>query len=178
MKRHYLMSETLSLALLDPVFGSTDEKLKEKYTQQDNCRFYNNERLQPAEVNQIFQQSHCGLILSSQEGACRASSEYLLAGLPVVSTESVGGRDVWYDDYNSIIVEPCSLQVKEAVSYFKAHPRDPFVIREEYLKKAMIFRQRFITDVIEPILGDYLGSIDCEEFLEKYPFQWWPQKLG
>lgn len=35
-----------------------------------------------------------GAILSTEEGACRASLEYLYAGLPVLSTYGVGGREV------------------------------------------------------------------------------------
>ncbi|MEJ2628801.1 MAG: glycosyltransferase, partial [bacterium] len=137
------MSEIESLALLDPVNGTTDQKYKQKYCSRINCKYYNQNRLPPQEVVKLLQLSHCGLILSEHEGACRASCEYLSAGLPVVSTPSVGGRDVWFDDYNSMIVKPDPKEIKEAVEYFKNHPRNPNVIRRNFLKKAQIFQNRF-----------------------------------
>jgi glycosyltransferase involved in cell wall biosynthesis len=174
LKRHYLMSEIESLALLDPIYASNNTRLKKRYTQKENCKYYNCIRLPPEKVNRILQSSHCGLILSAHEGVCRASCEYLLAGLPVVSTPSVGGRDIWYDDYNSIVVEPAAEKVMEAVQHFKTHPRNPFIIRENFLKKAAMFRSRFITDVLQPILQPYCENVNGEKFLQEHPFQWWP----
>ena len=51
--------------------------------------------LNTEEVRRILVQSRCGLALSAQEGAMYASGEYLLAGLPVVTTRSRGGRDAF-----------------------------------------------------------------------------------
>ena len=53
-----------------------------------------------------------GGVFSEEEGACWASSEYLLCGLPVVSTHSRGGRDVWYSGHNSLIVEPTQARAR------------------------------------------------------------------
>jgi glycosyltransferase involved in cell wall biosynthesis len=60
-----------------------------------------------------------GGIFSEKEGACYSSSEYLLCGLPVVSTRSEGGRDEWYNKWNSIICDPIESAVSEAVSRAK-----------------------------------------------------------
>ena len=43
--------------------------------------------------------------MSSQEGAMYSSVEYLLCGLPIVSTKSTGGHDVFFTDTNCIIAE-------------------------------------------------------------------------
>ena len=51
------------------------------------------------EVNNFLNQCKVGIILSEVEGANYASIQYLLAGLPVVSTKSKGGRDVFFDPY-------------------------------------------------------------------------------
>lgn len=51
-------------------------------------------RLPREEVNAALNRAAVGLCLSSVEGSNYASMEYMLAGLPVVSTPSVGGRDV------------------------------------------------------------------------------------
>lgn len=62
-------------------------------------------RLNKPDINNYYNKSLMGGIFSTTEGACFASSQYLLSGLPVLSTKSVGGRDIWYNDKNSIICE-------------------------------------------------------------------------
>ena len=57
------------------------------------------------QINTFYNQSCVGGIFSECEGACLASSQYLLAGLPVISIKSRGGRDIWYNEYNSIICD-------------------------------------------------------------------------
>lgn len=50
------------------------------------------ERISASEVAQIINRARVGLCLSPFEGACYAASEYLLCGVPIVSTLSRGGR--------------------------------------------------------------------------------------
>ena len=57
------------------------------------------------QINTFYNQSRVGGIFSECEGACLASSQYLLAGLPVISIKSKGGRDIWYNEYNSVICD-------------------------------------------------------------------------
>lgn len=56
----------------------------------------NNKYLDPSKVAGYLNQSRVGLCLSAREGTMYASAEYLLCGLPVVSTRSIGGRDVFF----------------------------------------------------------------------------------
>lgn len=58
-----------------------------------------------------------GLCLSVTEGANFASSEYLLCGLPVISVRGRGGRDIWYNKNNSIIIDDDASQLKQAIDY-------------------------------------------------------------
>ena len=116
--------------------------------------YLNPKPLSPDEVCEKINQSHCGLILSEEEGACFASSEYLLCGIPVVSTHSKGGRDIWYDDNNSIVCDPDPKQIADAVAYFKAHPRDPEVIRANHIEEARKHRLRFI-EALERVLHQH-----------------------
>ena len=174
LKRHHLTGRIERLALLDPVFWSTDSSQREKYAQRDNCRFINRKRLAPAQVADVLRRSHVGLALSACEGVCRASSEYLLTGLPVVSTASVGGRDVWYDDYNSIIVAPTEDAVYAAVQELKQNPRDPNRIRNDYLARAAVFRDRFRDEVLGPICRQFQVDWDADEIMRQWPFRWWP----
>jgi len=112
-----------------------------------NPIYINDERISPVEVNQILSNSYCGGIFSEEEGACYSSSEYLLSGLPVVSTFSRGGRDVWYDTNNSMIVEPDEEAVRSAVSILKERLLSGDItssqIREKHLELTISFRKVF-----------------------------------
>lgn len=60
--------------------------------------------LSATEVAEYLNQAKVGLVLSEKEGQNYASIQYLLCGLPVVSTISYGGRDVFFDpDYVAIV---------------------------------------------------------------------------
>lgn len=137
-KRHMLARDVSSLAIIAGNNHGND------ISPVPACVYLNPEPLTQDQVCLKINQSHCGLILSEEEGACFASSEYLLCGIPVISTHSKGGRDVWYDNYNSIICDPDPRQVASAVEYFKAHPRDPEVIRANHIEEARKHRLRFI----------------------------------
>jgi glycosyltransferase involved in cell wall biosynthesis len=174
LKRHYLTSRIHRLALLDPVFATNDQALKERYCHRENCLFHNMTRLPHHLVAEILRRSHCGLILSELEGVCRASCEYLLTGIPVVSTPSVGGRDVWYDDYNAIIVEPREEAVADAVERLKASPRAPQRIREGFQKRAAFYKDRFRDEVLQPILNEFGVENSAQDVMQRHPFLWWP----
>ncbi len=66
----------------------------------------NYKSLSQKEITTIINSSNIGGIFSKEEGACYASTEYLLCGIPVLSTKSKGGRDIWYNEENSIVCEP------------------------------------------------------------------------
>lgn len=87
--------------------------------------------LSPEEVNAAYAQAAVGLCLSAVEGAMFASMEYMLAGLPIVSTPSRGGRDTYFDDEYCMIVEPDPRVVRDAVAAMKARaiPRDYIAAR-------------------------------------------------
>ena len=139
LKRHKLASEVTNLALVaGPLHGGQESTYIPNHT-------YRNELpLTPSEVAYKINESYCGLILSDKEGASFVSSEYLLCGVPVVSTVSEGGRDFWYDEYNSIVVEPKTKNVKEAVDFFKNNPRDPITIRTRHIDLSIKQRNMFI----------------------------------
>lgn len=109
--------------------------------------YINHSQLRPRQVARVLQASRVGLALSAAEGNCAASGEYLLCGLPVVSTPSRGGRDIWYGPENSIICEPSPGAVRDAV--LLAHRRldrgefDPVAIRQRHLDQSREHRTRF-----------------------------------
>ena len=162
LKRHNLASLIGNLALVaGPNHGADASEYVPPHS------FWNEKTLSPSEVCQIINESYCGLILSEVEGASFASSEYLLCGIPVVSTFSEGGRDSWYNDYNSKIVEPNETAIKAAVEYFVANPRDPYLIRDMHLKQANIFRERFINLINEILSKSGIDYIFAEKYFQK-----------
>ncbi len=117
--------------------------------------------LQHAEFNQTFlprpelakkyNQAYAGLCLSAQEGAMLSSCEYLLCGIPIVSTPSKGGRDEFFNPHNSIIVPPDPDSVAQAVQQWKAAPPDPAAIRQEVLSKIDSLRLAYCTYIADSI---------------------------
>ncbi|WP_439509879.1 glycosyltransferase [Marinimicrobium koreense] len=172
VKRHSLaklVGERLKLALIighhTPGLGSIPDSEIPKNV------YMNKFQLMPETVSRILSKSRVGLILSESEGACFASSEYLLTGLPVVSTPSRGGRDFWYDDYNSIICEPNEDSVYQAVQTLINEPRDPKVIREGHIKKMYMHRQKFIERVYKPFVDGVVDDREADSIFDELEFR-------
>lgn len=101
--------------------------------------------LPPREVNAAYNHAAVGLCLSPVEGAMQASFEYLLAGLPIVSTPSKGGRDVFFDPSYCLIVDPDAHAVAEAVATLRDRKIPREHIRAESLAKCAPQRQRLLS---------------------------------
>ena len=99
-----------------------------------------------------------------------ASSEYLLCGLPVVSTPSRGGRDVWYNDRNAVICAPTSAAVREAVEEIKTGLEtgrfDRILIRGHHVRLAQVMRDRF-ADCVQQIFDRHGVICDAREHLHE-----------
>lgn len=103
-----------------PDFGVISNYLSGSYKKLDKpkiCDFYN--------------KSLIGGIFSEVEGACFASSQYLLCGLPVISTKSLGGRDIWYNEDNSVICESNETSVLKACENAKQKLESGYFNREK-----------------------------------------------
>lgn len=159
-KRHRLAKLVPNLALVAGInHGNPIEQDLPRY-------IYRNERpLIADEVCQRINEARCGLLLSEQEGACFSSSEYLLCGIPVVSTHSFGGRDVWYNDYNSIIVEPDPTAIANAVIELRETAKDPNKIRTEHMSLAKLHRARFV-DELHSVFSRFNVDIDAQEYFD------------
>jgi hypothetical protein len=113
----------------------------------------NPRRLPPAQVSEILNQSMVGLCLSWVEGAMFSAGEYLLCGLPIVSTYSIGGRDVLFDKYNSILVPAEPQSVADAVARLVESRRNPYRIRADVLSRMWRLRSDLYKKVVS-IMGD------------------------
>ena len=159
-KRHELAGKVNKLALVAGINHGNAEVELPPHT------YLNDQQLVPDEVCEMINKAACGLILSETEGACFASSEYLLCGVPVVSTPSFGGRDVWYNDYNSIIAEPTAESVALAVEDMVRWPRNPARVRQMHLDQATLYRQKFIA-TLEDIFARFgVTDIDAATYFK------------
>lgn len=123
--------------------------------------------LSKEEIKNILNRSRTGLILSASEANNKASIEYLLCGVPVVSTPSKGGRDVFFDAEYCEIIDPNPKAVREGVEELIAREVDPEYIREQTLDKIRDHRARFLELVYELSNGRFDASVD--EWLDLFP---------
>lgn len=142
-KRHYLAQKIDSIAFIyyyNPLVDSaTYQEVKSLFPQahyfNENLAEKGYVLLSPERVNECLNLCRVGLCLSSVEGAMYASIQYLLSGLPVVSTQSKGGRDVFFDPEYTLIVDDDPDVVKEGVDEMIRRNIPPETIRSKVLDK-------------------------------------------
>ena len=81
------------------------------------------------EVRQRYRESSVGLALSAAEGAMFSCAEYMLCGLPVVSTPNRGGRNRYLHPDWSRIVPPDPAAIRKAVEDYRENPVSPTEVR-------------------------------------------------
>jgi glycosyltransferase involved in cell wall biosynthesis len=154
-KRHQLASEIRSLALIYALNPSIDDMRAVEATRRafGGAHFFNHPDgggyvwLKPAEVNRCLNRCRVGLCLSSVEGAMYASIQYLLAGLPVVTTRSLGGRDVFFDQEYVATVDDRAEAVRLGVEELIRRDIPPGVIRAKTLARIAVQRSALIAIV-------------------------------
>ena len=109
---------------------------------------YNQQFLGEDAVRLLYSASDCGLALSRVEGAMWAAMEYMLCGLPVVSTRSFGGRDQFRDDYYWRTVASSPEAVAAGVRAWRKNPPDRQEVRRRVLAKVEEGRSRFAQFVV------------------------------
>ena len=164
-KRPYLAKKVDNLAYIK---GALYNKHDEYDYSELPCKFINENIISMDQVIDIYSQSYCGCIFSAQEGACYSSSEYLLCGLPVISTESLGGRDTWYTQYNSTIVESDENSVKNAVDNIINKYNNGLInndkIRNDHIKFSLEMRNNF-NNYVQQIFNEYHIDINASDYL-------------
>ena len=96
-----------------------------------------------------------------------ACAEYLLAGLPVVTTPNKGGRDFYVDDDFCVTVPADPRDIAAAVAALKARAIPRQAVRERTMRRIEAERARFV-DLVNAILG--------EEGIDRYFEGFWPLK--
>lgn len=162
-KRHYLARDVTRLLIM----AADLSELQRVQPTVPNATF-NEAEMSKEEVADAINASICSLALSEVEGGMLASFESLLCGVPVVSTPSKGGRDMFFNDYNSRIVDPTAKDVASAVSYFGRFPHDPSLIRSTALSDIEGHKRRFCEYVSEIAVAVGGADVDPDRRYERY----------
>lgn len=129
------------------------------------------ERITKNKIYEYYNQCLIGGIFSECEGACFASSQYLLCGLPVLSIKSVGGRDIWYNKDNSIICENNDDSVYENVERAKEKIAngefDRVKIRNLHLKQMDEHRNTLIEYLNKKLLN-FNETVDVNDIKKQF----------
>lgn len=152
LKRHELARAVPNLLL---IYGRPEQaEIERVRAVLPNARFANHEAgggaykfFDDAGVCELLRSSGVGLCLSAIEGAMRASMEYRLCGLPVVSTKSTGGRDRYLFGPHVRIVADDPDEVAAAVGELKAKSFDPLAVREFVGQLIAFDRHNFLLNV-------------------------------
>ena len=115
-------------------------------------------RLDAEAVNRQLNRASVGLCLSEKEGAMFACAEYLLAGLPVVTTPNTGGRNFFLDGETCITADADPQAIASAVASLKERALPRAHVREKALALINAERARFI-DLVNAIHAE-LGIAD------------------
>ena len=107
-------------------------------------------------VSELLATANCGLALSAAEGACFASAEYFLCGLPVVDTPALGGRAVLYPEEYVCEVAADSASIAAGVAHWRAQQPDPWKVRRAWLEKAAPHRAAY-RELMREITGHVPG---------------------
>lgn len=155
-KRHELCACINDLALIYYIWSNATEN--EKYASKiksllSSAQFLNEDvngiyrRLTSFEVAEANSSSAVGLCLSSVEGSMRAAVEYLLCGIPVVSTLSLGGRQRYFNSFNSILVDSDPNKIANAVKKMESRSVPKEDISSEILSIIHFERSNFLTSL-------------------------------
>jgi glycosyltransferase involved in cell wall biosynthesis len=151
-KRHHLAQNINSLALITYTKGDSSQAyIRSTIETLSHAEWLNGSPAQETvsfdarEVNRCINKAHAGLCLSAREGFMYASAQYLLAGIPVVSTRSKGGRDVFYDPAFVKTVDDNPNAILEAVQELCEAQISSEFIRDFTLERFRPFRNRFVS---------------------------------
>ena len=166
MKNHYL-----SAPIPNKVFVSYINKIRAQEIKNEFNFSKLHFSIPSADVVSVFHEADFGAIFSTAEGACFSSNEYLLTGLPVLSTYSKGGRDFFYDASNSVQVEPNVKAVAAGYEKIKQLIVNPNFnrskIREGVLAKVKPLRHNLVAHLVERFEKKYGNKFKNKQALYK-----------
>lgn len=156
-KRHVLAKDIPRLKLIGSYLPSEKDHFDMSQAALTHASW--TEKVAAREVPAYLADAHVGLCLSDIEGAMYASCEYLLCGLPVVSTPNLGGRDEFFDPRWVAEVEPDAAAIAAAVEELKSRNIPPEEIRQGTIAKLHEARMRLI-GVVQGIYNERGVDVD------------------
>jgi glycosyltransferase involved in cell wall biosynthesis len=115
--------------------------------------------------NKIYREinsARVGLCLSAEEGAMFVSAEYMLCGIPAVTTRNLGGRESLFPENAFCYVEDSPESVAEGVYKMIDKSPEPSEIRENYIKNMQLHRKIFIK-LIQNIIDSSGADLNFEK---------------
>lgn len=153
-KRHALASRIGSLRMIgDPAWKAKEKQYTEEIVREKLKHAVWTPHVDAKNIPAEIAAAHCGLCLSQVEGAMFVSIEYLLCGIPIVNTPSIGGRDVLFPDFAVKTVADTPEAVAAAVQEFVRQAPDPEKIRAAVLEKMKPHREtmhRLLNEAMAP----------------------------
>lgn len=169
-KRHYLAGHLNNIALITggaTHFRGFDEAYKTICSNLSDKEFlFVHQFVREDKVIEILHNSKIGLCLSAHEGAMYSSTEYLLCGLPIVSTKSKGGRDAFFTDKNCIIAEDTPESVSECVQHWLNNYPD-WKQRNQIRKQAIAMQKKHTKALKDKLKEISPTNIDIDALYEK-----------
>ena len=191
-KRHELAAEVDSLLLIYGVFGDEQkQRFREIARLLPHAAMANGDpdaapdspqayrRMPMDEVAAHYTMARTGLCLSASEGNMHAAVEYLVAGLPVVTTPSTGGRAAFFQSAHAITTPPKPEEIARAVRAFCRQPPDPQRVRDVALETVHGFRLAF-AGAVEAMLkeaGAPRGRDACFAVVKRMSHELWYGQL-
>lgn len=162
-KRHHLAKEVrrLALAHYKPTDLAYHEACRRALPMAEFLNYADGDYrpLAKKELVKALHASGVGLCLSAEEGAMPASAEYLLCGLPVVSTHNRGGRDRYLKPPYAVSVAPTPSAVRVGVEWLISREIDPELVRNSTMTLLESDRARFLADASVEIARTF-GPLD------------------
>jgi glycosyltransferase involved in cell wall biosynthesis len=147
---------------VDPSESAQFTALREQFT---DARFVNHalgqgqyHYLGRQELAAVMSRARVALALSQEEGCMRAATECLLAGLPMVSVASIGGRELLFTPDTALVVAPTPEAVREGVAEMLARNLSRDEVRRATLSRVREERQRFL-QAANRLAGTLLGPL-------------------
>lgn len=160
-KRLYLLKDIPKIAIL-----KNFNQEEHKHLNVENLNIINNSIINKEEICEYYNKALFGCIFSIQDCSSSVSCEYMLCGLPVLTTRSSGGRNIWYNKYNHILIEPNQNSLKEAINLCKERIQKGIfnseLIRRNQIKLMLNFRLKFNK------LISQLTNLELEECIDKF----------
>ncbi|MEK6477322.1 glycosyltransferase [Catalinimonas sp. 4WD22] len=147
--------------------GAKQWDLHQEYPEMKHA-FFNSKWINEKEKSMLYSQSEVGLCLSKEEGPMLASLEYLLSGLPVVSTSSKGGRDQYYENDFCQLVADNPDAVKKGVESIIKRAIDPNEIREITISKLQKDRSKYVNFMCDMVSKYYNIQLEEESLMKKW----------